>query len=893
MSKAQSLGIPTDRHRPTTAPRGLCVVGAVLYALAFVLLLSLLPEEALAPESGQFILIIGSIGMWRYSWGAVHQLRAIFYRLGRFPDYRAAADALGDKGKLSHLYVLVTSYRVEPEVNVAVYTRLIEEAAEYGVPTTIVASVGDHADEELLRDLIDRMETPRNVELVLMQQEGTGKRSAMAEALRAISRRMPPPGSAVLFMDGDVWVPPGSFAKTMPFFALMPDVGALTCDNRGITEGSNWTKEWYDVRFAQRHVLMCSLGLSKKLLVLTGRFSAFRADLVVRHDFIDAVENDYLDHWRFGRFRFLTGDDKSTWFWLLRNRWNMLYLPDVQVMGFEKLPTPSLIDSSLKLMVRWFGNMLRNNGRAVALGPRVVGPFTWWALVDQRMSMWTSLTGPVFTAFSSVVVTPYLILVYLTWVMFTRFIQAAIIGVVRRRFSPYAPFLLYYTQVVGSAVKIFVSFRVNRQKWTRQNITGKRGVTVLTAWAQDVVSGYVNLVAVGVFLFAMALGAGLLAMPDGLAVRSLQAAVLPAPAAPDGDWIQAAIDRAPPGGEVRLPAGRYRLTRPLSIGRGEVALIGAPGQATELVADFPGDGRAVLEIRGELPAEVPKARCATLAVATAPGARSLILSAPLAAAGVAHLSLRAPNDDRLLDRLGATAWRKPYPMLRQTLAAVRNIQGRRVALRRPVGFAFPVGTPICPIRLLQGVEVRDLVIRYDRGVVPDPGRYENAAAGARIDGIAVQGTAGTRIADVTVRHAGRHAINLDTVLAPRLARVAADGAYNKGAGGNGYFRLARTYHAAVDGLTLAGLRHLTIQWSSHGNRIAGLVSDADVNFHGGLTHDNRVEAAHLAPRPGHPWAPVARTPRDAAWAPPDGAGNRVFGPDGGEIAPERQETAGS
>jgi hypothetical protein len=49
-------------------------------------------------------------------------------------------------------------------------------------------------------------------------------------------------------------------------------------------------------------------------------------------------------------------------------------------------------------MRRWFGNMLRASGRAIALGPRQVGLFAWWCLIDQRISMWTPLLLPLSAA---------------------------------------------------------------------------------------------------------------------------------------------------------------------------------------------------------------------------------------------------------------------------------------------------------------------------------------------------------------------------------------------------------------------------------------------------------------------------------------------------------------
>ena len=497
----------------TTAPRFHIVVGTAIYLEALAIVAFMVPAEVFNPETAKFILVIGVIGIWRYSWAAVHYVRAAIYRHQRFPELRRTADALAHASLAPHVYFMVTSYRVDAEVTANVYRAAIEEALRYGAPATIVAAVTDAADESLLEALFARLAPPDQVSLVLMRQAGTGKRDAMAAALRAISRRAPPPGSVVVLMDGDTVIPAHALRRCVPFFHLMPDLGALSTDTRASVEGSNWAKEWYDLRFAQRHLLMCSLSLSRRLLVLTGRMSIFRADIATDPSFIDQIENDVLRHWRFGALKFLTGDDKSTWFWLLRRRWAMLYVPDVQIRTCENLEGMGFASISTQLMRRWFGNMLRNNGRAIALGPRAMPPFIWWCLVDQRVSIWTTLTGPTYAALVSVFFQPGFFLVYVLWVMITRLIQALILIWVRGRFSPYFPLLLYYTQIVGSMIKIYTTFRLDRQNWTRQGIRAVRAGGGVRLWMRDLTTVYINALAVGVFLLAMAIATGVLPLP--------------------------------------------------------------------------------------------------------------------------------------------------------------------------------------------------------------------------------------------------------------------------------------------------------------------------------------------------------------------------------------------
>src|SRR3546814_20332861 len=79
-------------------------------------------------------------------------------------------------------------------------------------------------------------------------------------------------------------------------------------------------------------------------------------------------------------------------------------------------------------MRRWFGNMFRTSGRAIALGPRRMGLFTWWCIVDQRLSIWTTLIGPTVAIVMTLLVRPSFGLVYLLWILSTRPIASGLLG---------------------------------------------------------------------------------------------------------------------------------------------------------------------------------------------------------------------------------------------------------------------------------------------------------------------------------------------------------------------------------------------------------------------------------------------------------------------------------
>jgi glycosyltransferase Alg8 len=77
-------------------------------------------------------------------------------------------------------------------------------------------------------------------------------------------------------------------------------------------------------------------------LTLTGRMSLYRARVALSDGFIDLLQHDAIDHYRLGRVKFLTGDDKSTWYYILRSGREMLYVPDVRVITVEHPPHKNL-----------------------------------------------------------------------------------------------------------------------------------------------------------------------------------------------------------------------------------------------------------------------------------------------------------------------------------------------------------------------------------------------------------------------------------------------------------------------------------------------------------------------------------------------------------------------
>ena len=517
----------------------------LLYILTLAALVVYAPQQLWDSSSREFVILLGVIGAWRYSWGLMHFVRSLYYRLIVFRRYRRASVRLAayrqsltvsndpDVGPAidpeealhaaSELFVIVTSYRIASQTTYHAFRSIFEEARNARRRVTIIASVVETGDQRFVKQLFDRSALPAHVSLLLVKLPGVGKRDALGVALNAVARRRPMPNALVAVMDGDTIMLKDTIERTVPLFDLFPSVGGLTTDEDSVTAGSRWMAHWHKLRFAQRQILMSSMALSGRVLTMTGRFSVFRASLATDPRFVKIVREDRIKNWRFGDIKLLTGEDKSTWFWLIREGWQMLYVPDTKVLTVEHPPSDNFFVASSLLMMRWFGNMLRANGRAIALGPQRCGWFVWLCLIDQRLSMWTPLIGPTAVVLTSIFYSIGVLYAYLIWLMATRLIQTLMLLSARPTISGWYPPLIYYSQVYGALIKTYVMFRPHVQRWTRQAISNQQNN------ANDAANGYphsmqshlLHGLALACLVTAVAFLLGLLQWPSALTFEAL------------------------------------------------------------------------------------------------------------------------------------------------------------------------------------------------------------------------------------------------------------------------------------------------------------------------------------------------------------------------------------
>ncbi len=481
----------------------------VLLVSAMVLVVLGVPNRIWDDLDSTLLLGIGSIAAWRYGWWALHFVRSSIYSRLVFPRLRRRADLLWESGwRPGRMHFLVTTFRERPDITEAVLESIFRDCRSSGIPARVFLGTGDPADEKVIEDYCGRAGTP-DVEVIVVRQNQSGKRMAMGLALRSMSRHGVEPGDIAIFMDGDTVIGRGAIAKCAPLFGLNAALGALTTDESATVNGPRWMQAWHDMRFAQRRLAMQSHALSRKVLTLTGRFSVFRAELVVRPEFIRNIEFDCLDHWLWGRFRFLSGDDKSTWYSLLESGHEMLYVPDAWVWTIENIG-PRPLKRAQQNLLRWSGNMLRNGSRALALGPRRCGLFIWWCVLDQRLSIWTTLSGPVFALILSLAVGLHILYAYAVWVLLTRALLAIVLYCYAGRIYLSFPFLLYGSQVFSGMIKVYLLFRVAKQRWLnrgdqRQKAPGGR----LVFW-QRAMAAFLTVFYITLFIFASCLKTGFL-----------------------------------------------------------------------------------------------------------------------------------------------------------------------------------------------------------------------------------------------------------------------------------------------------------------------------------------------------------------------------------------------
>lgn len=539
------------------------------------------------------LFTIGIIGAFRWSLFFLRIVRSRIFLHIVFPRWRRAANRIPAE-QFPHVCVVVPTYQEKPWITERVFRAIALEVRALSQPITLVInSSSEQENAEIVAIL--RAEDPElsHIHLVQMTQK-QGKRKAMADSLRQVSQLGLPTDSVVVLMDGDSELAPGALTKCLPFFRLFPKMGALTTDEMPVVKGSYLFSEWFHLRFAQRHYQMCSDSLSRKVMCLTGRFSIFRAEAALAPSFTNQLETDSLDDWLWGKFTFLSGDDKSTWYWLLTRGYDMLYIPDAMVYSIETI-SGSVAKRAYQNMRRWYGNMLRNNGRAIALGPKITGWSIWFNLLDQRISIWTSLLTPGFLLTALCQFNWLSIGIILSWITFTRPLMLLIVFLGRpSNLKPIHFPMLLFSQWSSSLIKIWTQMNMATQNWSNRGnqsssaegsgterlvklgtsrfllISQSFSFVVFLCWLSGLLNPTWDLA--GIWLGVN----NRFNSPQIQMIDATEYGVIASDGQDDADALQALMNQLPPQGdiEIQLPIGEIDLFQPVQIHRSNLALKG-------------------------------------------------------------------------------------------------------------------------------------------------------------------------------------------------------------------------------------------------------------------------------------------------------------------------------
>jgi glycosyltransferase Alg8 len=74
--------------------------------------------------------------------------------------------------------------------------------------------------------------------------------------------------------------------------------------------------------------------------------------------------------------------------------------------------------------------------------------------------------------------------------------------------------LIYFGQIYGALVKTYIQFRLDRQRWTRQDMGMHRPLAPARARRQHLASTYLHLLALGALVVAVAFATNFLSLPQ-------------------------------------------------------------------------------------------------------------------------------------------------------------------------------------------------------------------------------------------------------------------------------------------------------------------------------------------------------------------------------------------
>ncbi|MDX1464226.1 MAG: cellulose binding domain-containing protein [Halomonas sp.] len=310
------------------------------------------------------------------------------------------------------------------------------------------------------------------------------------------------------------------------------------------------------------------------------------------------------------------------------------------------------------------------------------------------------------------------------------------------------------------------------------------------------------------------------------------------------DELETMIREADPGTTLKLAAGDFEFDDAIAIDRSDVSLIGAGSDSTRLTFTYTALSRNddhAIHVDGSENTDLGE-----LAGDAEEGARRLALNDARELAVGDTLRIWQDNDDAFLDAIGDSAWRKvEHAELRTSMAKVTAVDGNEVSLDRGIRFDFQSGmAEVEKLDTVDHVDLKGFSVNFELGEA-DAGEFSNTKDDLTgYQAVHLEGTVNSDLEDILVNDGPSTAFRFSRAMDLQADGLQAQGAFNKGGGGNGYaYELHESYDGQLTGLEDSGMRHGLVfaSWrSSVGNEVQVVSTDRDINFHGGRDHDNSV-----------------------------------------------------
>lgn len=443
----------------------------VILNISFIILLATLSYSYLQlMYSATVILGLGVIGVWRHSWGLTNFFRALIYQK------RTSIDNENFINPAHNLIVIATFYNQTSE-EVSAVSKCLSISVSSLPSRTLLICAFLREDQKVV--ITNQFKENSNVVLRFVQQFGLGKREALADALLLAKKSVTPSNeksTSVLLIDGDTLVTERAITQSIIELQNLTDLGAVIVNEIPFCKSTKLFAQWRMLRSLERNKLMSSFALSGRVLVLTGRFCMYRADVILKIDVINRIRRDYL---RLNNLHIslLTGDDKTTWLEVVRRKMKMKYLPFCYIHPIEaENQNKNSLRNIFELTSRYSGNMARANLHRDAWVEAAKTPHFAYGLFDQRISMWTSLLTPLLLIYLLLFDHFGIFIIALTYALIIKNIQAFGLWVISGVYDPWYPYLILYNQVLTAIVKIRAFGFLHQQSWTNQGIESDKNI---------------------------------------------------------------------------------------------------------------------------------------------------------------------------------------------------------------------------------------------------------------------------------------------------------------------------------------------------------------------------------------------------------------------------------